>query len=122
MESMKSNEEVYHLLYCEKCQQIIGKHYTISGEYKSKYCFARSSMEIVSDLSSNSNIEETKEQIVEIRKKRMELDGNILKMMKKVLRKITKAKMLIQGYSEQSEYISESIDYLRENVLKIDGK
>ena len=115
IEPVNANQQVYHLLRCEKCEQIIGKYFIGSGQYEEKHCFPKTSIEVIEDLT----VEEMKTRIVEIREKRMEIDGSILKLMKKVLRKITKTKMLIQGYDEQYEYINRNIDYLKGTTLTL---
>ena len=113
--------EIYHLLRCEKCKELIGKHYIFyanNPKYESQYCFPKSEIKAVKEPTLA--IEEIKGKIVEIREKRIEMDAKILKLVTKVLRKMSAAKALIQGYDEKQKCIIKEVNYLKDMVFSLD--
>jgi len=116
------SEEIYHVLRCEKCKEILGKHYVFLKEkkYEGKYCLIRDKINLIKEEKYQISIIELNEKIDELRKKKVEMNKKIVTMMSKVLKKYTTAKAFIQSYENQQKNLTKDINFLTDNVMKLE--
>eukprot|EP00826_Nyctotherus_ovalis_P043264 TRINITY_DN4534_c0_g4_i1.p1 TRINITY_DN4534_c0_g4~~TRINITY_DN4534_c0_g4_i1.p1 ORF type:complete len:235 (+),score=32.03 TRINITY_DN4534_c0_g4_i1:92-796(+) len=112
------SEGVYYLLKCKVCMHILGKHFIFSQNkaYEGKYCLMRSAVFV----TLHKNAEDIKKQIAAVKKKRLEIDGKIISLAKKVVRKINATMALVRSHDKEYKTIATRIEELKKAVLAMD--